>query len=117
VTTIRSLAYPLKLSANGGLSLAEDFDVYRNAIFQILETLPYERVMQPTYGTPNYVFTTVSAIGVVTERIRISLRTQLPAVEFDVTGTLTDDGDVNITIAWTLRNVPQVEIKYRLSQN
>jgi len=115
--TIRSLKYPLSISAAGGLEVSEDFDVYRNAIFQILETLPYERVMQPTYGTPNYVFSTVSAVGVVTERIRISLRTQLPAVDFDVTGSLTDDGDVNITIAWTLKNIPQPEIKYRISEN
>jgi O-glycosyl hydrolase len=115
--TIRSIKYPLSLSATGGLEVSTDFDVYRNAIFQILETLPYERVMQPTYGTPNYVFTTVSAVGVVTERIRISLRTQLPAVDFDVTGALTDDGDVNITIAWTLQNVPQPEIRYRISEN
>ena len=115
--TIRSIKYPLTLSATGGLEVSTDFDVYKNAIFQILETLPYERVMQPTYGTPNYVFTTVSAVGVVTERIRISLRTQLPAVDFDVTGSLTDDGDVNIVIAWTLQNVPQSEIRYRISEN
>jgi hypothetical protein len=113
--TIRSLKYPLTLSATGGLEVSEDFEVYRNAIFQILETMPYERVMQPTYGTPNYVFSTVSAVGVITERIRISLTTQLPAVGFDVSGTVSDDGVVTVAIGWTLNNIPQVEIRYRIS--
>ncbi|NJR40954.1 MAG: hypothetical protein HC781_21595 [Leptolyngbyaceae cyanobacterium CSU_1_4] len=113
MAVLRSLTYPLTLE-NGSLKLSEDFDVLKERIFQVLETVPYERVMQPTYGTPSFVFNTYPSIWIVVERVRISLTTQIPECEFEVSGKLGEDGVCSLAISWQARQVPQPPIAYRL---
>ena len=76
MATIRSFTYPFALE-NGGLKLSEDYDVIRQRILQILETRPWERVMQPLYGTPDFVFNAYPSVAIVVERVQISLLSML----------------------------------------
>ncbi len=112
MTVLRSLTYPLTLQ-NGGLKLSEDYDVIRESIMQVLETRPFERVMQALYGTPEFVFNAYPSVAIVVERVRISLEAQIENVEFDVSGALDEDGTCSLTIAWTVDELPQPPIQYR----
>jgi hypothetical protein len=114
MAVLRSLTYPLALE-NGSLKLSEDFDVLKERIFQVLETMPYERVMQEQYGTPGFVFNTYPSIWIVVERVRISLTTQIPECEFEISGFLNEDGVCSLNIQWLARQVPQPAIAYRLA--
>ena len=46
----QGLAFPLQLSARGGVALAAGHDDIEQAIMIILGTVPGERVMRPTFG-------------------------------------------------------------------
>jgi hypothetical protein len=110
----RGYSYPLQIES-GGLKLSEDFDLIREAIEQVLVTIPTERIMQPNYGTPDYVFT-ATPLPVVIERIRTSLEAQIREVtDFEITGKISENGAIELTIGWYVDGVPQPPILYRLS--
>ncbi|HEY9835444.1 MAG TPA: GPW/gp25 family protein [Vampirovibrionales bacterium] len=110
----RGFAYPLK-AEDGGLKLSEDLDLIRESIFEVLETRWFERVMRPSYGIPEYVFTAVQNVDVVAEQIRQALETQVRDVDsFRVTGEITDDGVMRLDIDYTISKVSQPSIRYLL---
>ncbi len=113
MATIRSFTYPFALE-NGGLKLSEDYDVIRQRILQILETRPWERVMQPLYGTPDFVFNAYPSVAIVVERVQISLETQLQGVEFEVSGSLSEDGICALTVNWAVDQFEQPPLMFRL---
>ena len=113
MATIRSLTYPLTV-VNGTLGVATDFDVIKQNIFSVLETRPGERVMQYTYGTPDFVFDAATSASVVAERVRISLESQIPEAGFEVYGDVNEDGTVSLTVEWSIGDIPQPPINYRL---
>lgn len=110
----RGIRYPLTLS-NGGLAVSVDADLVKEAIFSILETRPYERVMRD-YGTYDYVFDTIKDPGVICEQIRISLRTQIPEIDqLEVTGKIDESGVMQVQILWGVNGVPQPPVGYQLA--
>jgi hypothetical protein len=113
MSVIRSFTYPFTLE-NGGLKLSEDYDVIRQRILQILETRPWERVMQPLYGTPDFVFNAYPSVAIVIERVQISLETQMQGVEFEVSGSLSEDGICALSVNWAVDQVEQPPLQFRL---
>lgn len=109
----RGLAYPLAL-INGGLGVATDLDLKRQEIISVLETRPYERVMQPEYGTPDYVFTAPPSAGVVANQVQIALEQQVENVVFRVAGEASDGGDFALTIGWEISAQEQPPIQFLL---
>lgn len=115
LANIRGLSYPLRL-INGGLAVSTDLDLIKESIFSVLETIPSERVMQYTYGTPHLVFDSVPSFGVVLETIRQALESQIPEVDrFDISGNIDEDGIGRVEILWTVNDLPQVPIQYQLT--
>lgn len=111
----RGFQYPLTLS-NGGLAVSTDFDLLKEQIYSVLETRPLERVMATDYGTPSFIFESVQDAGVICEQIRLSLRTQIPEVEdFRVTGSIAEDGVMDIQIYWVADSIDQPPIAYKLT--
>ncbi len=111
----RGVSYPLAI-VDGRLQLSSDLTLVREAIIQVLETRPSERVMRPTtYGTPDYTFTTTSDFQVQVEQIRIALDTQILAVDkFIVTGRLGEDGVGWVEVQWVVLGIPQPPINFEL---
>ena len=112
-TAIRGVSYPLKI-VNGNLSLSTDIDLVKESIFSVLETRPFERIMRPAYGTPDMVFDAISSHEYVLHQIRMSLETQIEDVSFDVSGEIEDTGEMNVTVEWSIDNIPQPPIEYKL---
>jgi hypothetical protein len=111
----RGIRYPLQI-VNGSLAVSTDFDLLREAIFSVLETRPLERVLALSYGTPSYIFDTIRDPGVICEQIRISLATQIPGVDsFSVTGSIAEDGVMDVQVKWTVDSIEQPPIGYRLA--
>ncbi len=111
----RGISYPLTI-INGGLAVSTDFDLIKEAIFSVLETRIFERVMRPQFGTPSFIFETIQDPNVICEQIRISLVTQIPEVEsFNVTGSISEDGIMQVQIFWGVDGIDQPPIGYRLA--
>jgi len=106
---VTSLSYPLQIK-DGGLQVSSDVDVIRESIYSVLETRPYERVMRPNYGTPDFIFDSYNNNRIVAELTRIQLERQLPGVDFEVTGTIDDTGTARLTIQWAVSDVSQTAI-------
>lgn len=110
---IRSLKYPITLE-DGGLAVSEDYDVIKEAIFNVLECRNGELIMRHDFGTPNFIFTSVPNPAVICERIRIALTSQIPNVKFQVSGNINEDGIMGVEVQWSLDNIPQPPIKFQL---
>jgi hypothetical protein len=110
---IRSIAYPFTLD-NGGLKLAEDNRVYFDRIKQVIETRPLERVMNPGYGAPDFVFTAPQSAEIVAQRVTIALERSLPELGFQVGAELDESGGCSLTIDWQINGVDQDAIQYKL---
>lgn len=110
----RGFSYPLRIE-EGSLGLSEDSDLIREAIFSVLETRWFERVMRPSYGTPDYVFESVRDTSAIAEQILQALETQIEGVSsWKVSGTIDDSGVLRIAIDYSVAQIPQPPIKYRL---
>ena len=110
----RGLSYPLTLS-NGGLWLSEDDQLKRDAVISVLQTRPYERVMRPSYGTPDYVFDAPPSAAVVASQIQMALDNQVTGCTFAVEAEAADTGDFTLTIQYQVNGVEQPLIQYRLN--
>ena len=112
---IRGILYPLQLTADGSLKTAEDAELIRGHIYSAIETYKQERIMQPSYGLPNLIFTSIYELPVVLERIRITLKSVISDCEFQVTGSISDEGDLSVQINWSLGNITMPPVQYRVS--
>ena len=110
----RGLTYPLGL-ANGGLELSEDVALKRDAVISVLQTRPYERVMRPTYGTPDYVFEAPPSAEVVASQVQLALENQVTGCTFAVEAQAADTGDFTLTVQYSVNQIEQPVIQYRLS--
>lgn len=113
MTLIRSIAYPFTLD-NGGLKTSEDSRVYFDRIKQVIETRPMERVMNPGYGSPDFVFTAPESAEIVAQRVTIALERSIPELSFQVQAELDESGVCSLTINWQINGVDQDTIQYKL---
>lgn len=113
MTTIRGIAYPLQ-AQNGTLVLAEDTAIIRGWILSVLQTEPFERVMRPGYGTPDFLFTAPD-INLVAQYARQALEREIPDVVFDVLGSLDDGGAGVLTINWAVNAIPQPALQLQIA--
>ena len=111
--TKRGLAYPLAL-VNGGLALATDAELKRGEVISVLQTRPFERVMRPTYGTPDYVFDSVPVPAAVAGQIQSALENQVDGVTFALEGDIDEAGDYGLTVAYAVNGIEQPVIQYVL---
>lgn len=113
MTKVRGLTYPLQVK-NGSLKLSEDFDTIRDAIFSVIETHPGERIIRQRFGCPDFIFEAVAHPQAVLARIQVALEEQIPDVEFEVSGSIDEDGVMSVTIKWSIDEIPQPPISLEL---
>jgi hypothetical protein len=101
----RGVAYPLRV-VNGTLAISADYKLYAEAILSVLQTQPWERVMQ-RYGTPDMTFWAQRSADVLAEIIHQSLEQFVPEIDIEVVGTPSESGLTEITIRWAIDNIPQ----------
>ncbi len=111
---IQGLTYPF-IVVDGGLGVSSDVDLIRQQIFSVLETERYERVMNPAYGLPDFLFDSPSNDSVVPAQISIALSREVPSVDFQVTGSIDDGGDYRVTVGWAIDDIPQPPLFFALS--
>ena len=112
--TIKGIAYPLKIK-DGGLEVVSDTALLRSHIYSVLTTYKQERILNPAFGLPQMVFTSIPAPSVITERIRSVLKLYVPSVSFSVVINIQEGGVVNVKVDWAVNQLPQPSIEYLLS--
>lgn len=111
--SLRTLRYPLAVK-NGSLALSEDYNTIRDAIFSVLETRPGERVLQPRFGSPDFIFDAVGHPQAVLSRIQTALEEQIADVNFEVTGAIDDSGAFSVRVEWEVEGNLQAPIEFVL---
>lgn len=108
--------YPIQVE-NGRILLSNGTDIERDAIFSVLETRQYERVMRPlSYGTKTYIFDAVNASSIVPARIEVALRSQIPNIkEIQVLGDFDESGVQKLQIYWEDKDFKKNSIKLAVS--
>lgn len=110
----RGYSYPLRVEG-GNLALSEDYDLIREFIFSVLETRWFERVMRPSYGTPDYVFEAIRDPSAISEQVLQALETQVIGVSsWRVFGEADESGVFRLTVEYGIGALPQPPIKYSL---
>jgi len=96
------LAFPLAI-ADGDLAIATGDDLVYDAIVQVVLTVPLERSFRPRYGVPDPVFSAAATTGEIAAAYKIAIETQVASVRSaDVTATVSDDGQVNVSVTPTI---------------
>ncbi|KOP22827.1 hypothetical protein AMR41_29485 [Hapalosiphon sp. MRB220] len=112
---INGIAFPLALDpSKGNLLLASDADLIQGHILSYLQTQPFERVMVPSYGMKDYLFDTISDMSVITSDIEAGLKSYVPDAEFQVTGSINDQGEALISVYWSYKDEEQATITVTL---
>jgi phage baseplate assembly protein W len=108
--------YPIQVS-NGRIMLSTGTDIEKDAIFSVLETRQYERVMRPlSYGTKSYIFDTISATSVIPARVEVALRSQIPNLrKIQVTGSFDESGVQQLKIYWEDKDFRKNDLKLSVS--
>ncbi|HEY9735485.1 MAG TPA: hypothetical protein V6D06_04355 [Trichocoleus sp.] len=114
MATVRGLSYPLTLQ-NGGLQTSTDLSLILQAIYSVLETRPYERIMRPRYGTSDLAFVAHPSPAVIAERTRQALELQIAGVSFTTTGSIDENGAYTLTVDWAVNEIQQPPIRYALT--
>lgn len=111
------LKYPLEIDPiKKTLVTVDGIDKIQSQIMHVLQTEPYERVMRPDYGVPNFIFDSISSIYTVTATIERRLVTELgDKAEFRVNGVINDSGGAVIEVYWSQNGVSQTPIRYNLN--
>lgn len=108
------LVYPLAV-ANGKLVLTDSYEtVARQHIIHALDTKLEELLMLPEYGSPIAAFMTVADLPTflreLKEAIMLSL-TQFKDVFIDVTGGFTTDGQLDVSIEYSIEDLEKASIQ------
>lgn len=112
----RGVSYPPTYDGSGGLVLSEDADRVEESFYEVLETLPGERVRRPLFGTPDYTFSSVANSGFIPSRIRICLIEQIYDPDaIEVKGEIGSDGKFYVYVTYYLAKIKQPPIALRLS--
>lgn len=119
VVAKRGLRYPLQIDGRGGLSLSTDYSLVREHILSVIQTRPYERVMNADYGLPDFIFETLNP-ELINSRIREAIiREVLELSNLKVTGewrTNGEEGLYQVTIEYSTNGIPQPPINFSLQQ-
>ena len=114
MTEIRGIAYPLTI-VNGTLTTAVDVDLLRGHIFSVLDTEVGERIMNPGYGSPDFLLNAVPEIHLVAQFLRQALERSIPEVNFEVSGSIGDDGAGILTVLWSIDGQLQPPLQFQLA--
>jgi hypothetical protein len=114
MANIRGIAYRLQIK-DGQLVTHEDFELIRDHIISVLETEPYERVMRPGYGTPDFLLRGTRDINLVAQWVRQGLEREIPDVAFAVQGAIADDGAAVLAVRWAVDGQPQPPLQFKLA--
>ena len=110
--SIRTVKYPLTIY-NGTLLLSYDSEVVRDAILSVIKTFESERIMRPKYGTNYPIFNvpeTNDIVNLVTNNINEWVKSFYPDLQFNVTGSINEDGSFSYSVLWSINNIPQPPI-------
>ena len=115
-----TLSSPIRVAAGGTLAVARTAeDIAREALIDIIESRPGDRVMLPEYGLRDYVFAPVNS-GFA-RRFEVNLRQQvtdyIPDVELlDVSVEVNDGHKVEAYVRYRLRGGAPRDLVYPLWQ-
>lgn len=100
---------------DGGLRLSEDLELPHEYIFSVIETRLFERIMRPSLGSPELIFSAVNDPALIVEQFRQALETQIEGVDsWNITGDIADNGIFTLTINYSISSLPQPPIQYQL---
>jgi uncharacterized protein len=103
--------WPMAIDSQGGVALVHEEADIREAIINILQTAPGERVMRPEYGCAihDLIFAPMNArtMGLIVRHVQQALgrwepRIEVPDVEVDV--DTDDDGRVLIQVRYRIKS-------------
>ncbi|MDI5961170.1 GPW/gp25 family protein [Streptantibioticus silvisoli] len=107
----RGWAFPLRVSATGGMGMVDKDREIAEAIRLVLGTAPGERPMRPEFGCGihDYVFAPgdVATAGRMAREVRIALERWEPRIDVDdvaVAFDSVDDGTLYIDVHYTVRS-------------
>ena len=108
MTQLSSFTYPFEVDlTTGGLKMSKGSDVRRDNIKSLITTMFYERVLNPDYGTPLYLFDTINNLALVNFRIQEIILKYVPDIEATVTSEINEEGGLLINIDWRWLELPQ----------
>ncbi|MBD2452242.1 hypothetical protein H6G76_35115 [Nostoc sp. FACHB-152] len=96
----KGINFPLSV-VSGNLAVTSEGDLFKGHILSWLQTEPRQRVMRPAYGMKDYLFETISDISLITSNIKEGLQDYIPQVNFEVQGSLSDTGEVEVYVYWS----------------
>jgi phage baseplate assembly protein W len=108
--------YPIQVS-NGRILISTGTDIEKDAIFSVLETRKFERVMRPlSYGTKSYIFESFRTSSIIPARVEVALRSQIPSLrEIQVTGSLDESGVQQFKVYWEDKDFKKNNLKLSVS--
>ncbi len=114
-TTMQGLKYPLELDGRGGLKLSANYDRIGEQILEILDTRIGERVYRPFFGVPELLFETIDEYTLA-QSLKSQLLGFLPVVtELDVKVSLSESGDANIVVFYSVEGSEPAMVRYSFS--
>lgn len=111
----RGFSYPLQIE-NGSLRTSIDFELVREHILSVLETRPYERVMNSDYGLSDLVFEVLNP-ELINSKIYRAIIEQVDEIsELRVTGNHSggEEGVYAVSIRYKVNGIPQAPINFKL---
>ena len=96
----RSIAFPIRLDPKtGSLVLSEGNKRTQEQIAEILTTKFLSRILRPSFGTEEYLFTSISDPMVISSKVKFALDTYLSSnIQTNVDSKLFNNGKVELTI-------------------
>lgn len=114
-TTMQGLKYPLELDGRGGLKFSANYDRIGEQILEILDTRIGERVYRPFFGVPELLFETIDEYTLA-QSLKSQLLGFLPVVtELDVKVSLSESGDANIVVFYSVEGSEPAMVRYSFS--
>ena len=92
-----TLAYPIQIE-NGSLKLSKGFQIDIDSVFSVLETVPGERILEPSYGLADYLFSSIINTTLISSRVKIALIDQIANVNIETQTTINDSGEIDCKI-------------------
>ena len=108
----QGINFPLTIDpVRGNLVVASEADLIKGHILSWLQTETNERIMVPNYGRTDSLFTSISNINLITSEFKTGLEKYIPEAEFEVSGTINDQGEAVILVYWSYGELEQNPIK------
>ena len=108
MSELSGFSYPFQIDeATGGLKLSKGSKVKHENIKSLIETMFNERVLNPEYGTPLYLFDVIQNLSLVNFQLENAIAKYVPDITSEVTSSITEDGDLDVVINWRWLETPQ----------